>query len=817
MSIFHSAQAYSNALSFQDINDETIDRVEVFIREEFDDILKKKFERKNIHFDYGLMIHFYGDFKMNVSNFRFNNDDRRLILQLVMHVEDIIKSLGMKDGLSYFHDPKKIELCAIADWYFVNDCNNKNMMTMESDVELMSKQTQTHYVLNKLLETANQNMLRPKGGYRFDSKVKSFAVYFRILAGRMAYQTLQANLELSLPSLSTTDRFLNRPGNKIVEGVLRCEELLLYLKNNQQKLDVSLSEDATRIENRIQYDRYTNQLVGFVLPTNEHSGLPIPFIYKARSAPEIVHHFSSETPTGNYVNTVMAKPIGSAPAFCLLIFCSDNKYTSFDVSNRWDHITAKLQAKGISVISISSDADPKNIKAMKVNSLLGVECDLFACDWFRIGKVLPPFYFQDTPHNLTKLRNFFLKTLKNSKMLPFGKFFINAAHLMHLVTSVNKGLHGLTYTTLNSADRQNVDSAKSMCNVRVISTLQEYVEGSDGTVMYLKLMSNFYESFADPAMLPIDRIKKVWYSLFIIRIWRESIRSNSSLRLAENFLTSNCYSCLEMNAHSLVCVLVYLKESNQPSLFVPNQFNSQACETFYRQIRSLTSTNSTVANCSMNEILHRIKRIQILNDIGNDATSNFLFPRSLKSGSANSNEFILPTRYEIIETINECRALAISDAIRIGLIMQKKNQGSCRIQPYFNQRNQSKPSPSLTNKNEKTEAIWSRTLTYLRTITLKNYAENFGARSVEPDSPYVDIPQCKGRIVVKKTSFCWLLRSDHVKLSSDRLERVKAVCGRSNSTKSIIKFKPKSNTIARVQRKIKKTRTNKRTKSSSFK
>lgn len=61
---------------------------------------------------------------------------------------------------------------------------------------------------------------------------------------------------------------------------------------------------------------------------------------------------------------------------------------------------------------------------------------------------------------------------------------------------------------------------------------------------------------------------------------------------------------------------------------------------------------------------------------------------------------------------------------------------------------------------------------------LNNFAHKFDNKNVEENSAYVEVysnsNSCK-RIVVKKCSFCWLLRNDYAKLSSDRLERVKVI------------------------------------------
>lgn len=57
---------------------------------------------------------------------------------------------------------------------------------------------------------------------------------------------------------------------------------------------------------------------------------------------------------------------------------------------------------------------------------------------------------------------------------------------------ISKGIHGLIHTMLNSVDRQNVNSAKSLCNSKVIIAIIEYVKNSNGTVMFLKIFDNIY-------------------------------------------------------------------------------------------------------------------------------------------------------------------------------------------------------------------------------------------------------------------------------------------------------------------------------------
>lgn len=218
----------------------------------------------------------------------------KLIREIVQHVQKKVKT----DGLQYFglNQDKTNASDATDCLKIVGQAINTQIEANGSAAikeEHFTITTQTHNILNKLVQVADQNAQRNKAGYRFPEQIKLFSSYFRMLAGRGSYEFLQRNLPEALPSLSSVNKNIRKRDSPIIEGVFRYEELLLYLEERNLPLIVSLSEDATRIVGRIQYDARSNQIVGFVLPINEVNGLPIPFTFKARSAEEIASHFTS--------------------------------------------------------------------------------------------------------------------------------------------------------------------------------------------------------------------------------------------------------------------------------------------------------------------------------------------------------------------------------------------------------------------------------------------------------------------------------------------------------------------------------------------
>ena len=82
-------------------------------------------------------------------------------------------------------------------------------------------------------------------------------------------------------------------------------------------------------------------------------------------------------------------------------------------------------------------------------------------------------------------------------------------------------------------------------------------------------------------------------------------KKNSNYKVTDNFLTSNCYMCIELNAHNLIKLVKNFQElpDYQPEMFVLADCSSQNCEKLFRSARSLSSTFSTVINFSTKDFI----------------------------------------------------------------------------------------------------------------------------------------------------------------------------------------------------------------------
>lgn len=154
-----------------------------------------------------------------------------------------------------------------------------------------------------------------------------------------------------------------------------------------------------------------------------------------------------------------------------------------------------------------------------------------------------------------------------------------------------------------------------------------------------------------------------------------------STNLNDSFITSNCYTCIEINAHNLIQLIRKLRHDKTPELFVPTLFNSQMNEETFRQVRSMGTVNYTKVNFSLLELLHLIGRIELQNNIVlfKLANSGVEFPRNNVDRTTYQNNFDLPSDEEMKETLKQACTNAINDAYRFGMNVEEHEMVHCDI------------------------------------------------------------------------------------------------------------------------------------------
>jgi len=172
----------------------------------------------------------------------------------------------------------------------------------------------------------------------------------------------------------------------------------------------------------------------------------------------------------------------------------------------------------------------------------------------------------------------------------------------------------------------------------------------------------------------IDRLYYAWCAVFIIRIWSafleksdlndlqqtvsnlipsKSIRSISKRNL---FVTMQTLFSLEINAHCITYLLLLVAEKQVTDEAVQVIFNSQICENYFRAARSMSGVFSSVVNFTVNEFLHRVSKLSVLQDIKCASElnlNNLIFPKHHKLWRGTNPSFSTSTTPCITEKVIE--------------------------------------------------------------------------------------------------------------------------------------------------------------------
>lgn len=413
---------------------------------------------------------------------------------------------------------------------------------------------------------------------------------------------------------------------------------------------------------------------------------------------------------------------------------------------------------GIECVGISSDGDTRLLSAMHSKNHYDLneptEENLIEYSKKFSGIV----YIQDTIHVGTKLRN---RLLKDGIILPMGNTQVSIAHIKMLIDNVPKDVHGLVYSDICPQDRQNFSSLEKVMENRVLNALKKYIPYSEATIEYLKICKQVTSCFLSADLTPLERVYELWKSIYFPRIWRQWLKySENSYEMDENGISSNAYECIEVNGHGLISAIQFFRDINQPELFIPCYFSSQPCENMFRKMRSMGSVNFTKINFTLYELIHMIRRVELLNEITylRLQGQNIVFPRIEKYAASqkdSQSSYKLPSDTEIKETLIKAKINAMEKATSLEMTTADSNA-------YIDQ-------CSFTTRETKSKRRNSDS------VPVPDDSEPIFTKWVE-----VLCEDGTTKTILKST-LVWLLTETKGKLSSDKLKRVQEMTSNSNT------------------------------------
>ncbi|KAK3928336.1 Calcium-binding protein 4 [Frankliniella fusca] len=644
-----------------------------------------------------------------------------------------------------------------------------------------------------LLESAKINAGKKARGRRYNNHtLREFCTLVFVLGGPQLYEILSKNL--LLPSVTVCRN--NLVSNETIqEGVFRFHELKRYMLSQGYTTNkVLISEDGTVVNGRIEYDIKTNQLVGFVLPLR--NGVPVAISFPAVSAHAMRSYFENHVACKT-VYVIMAQPlVHKSSPFCLALFGTDNKFLHTDVLARWKWMDQAAAEAGIEIVCRYSDGDGKLLRAMIISLFSNTErCKKWP--WFHASLDVSDhnIVMQDTIHLLVKLKS---KLLKPSEIIPLGKHHLaSRGDIAALIDNVSRDHHDLVPSVLNQRDKMNFRMAQKLCAEIVCESLTENITGAEATVIYLNMMREFCSAFLEVSLDAVERIFRAFKWIFFLRLWRQWIDKTDGYSVSHNFITSNSYSCIEINAHSLVLLIRRFRDLEEPEHFLPWLFSSQGCEEFFRKSRAMSPTQSTMVTYSVLDLQHRVRRIDFLSQTFCNLDNVIEYPRlkkMLKNGDQRSTvSQILPEDYVIEETVQKAFKEALKVCEKVKIAPKNAKIPPCPL-PVLSCDSSvledliedpdldidenvatfgDGTEDSSVEENLQDEELDDAAEDLLIVSTGQLGIKSFKDVDVSPTSPFVVVSDAQGTpCIIKKTTLLYLLRTGDTRLSSDRLLRV---------------------------------------------
>lgn len=172
-----------------------------------------------------------------------SDDKKQLLITNFYEIVDCVKAVMVKSNI-------------LKD--SLEDLKQSSPLWNQTDAEKLLDNAMPSTFLNALIKSSiNNSSSTCKNSNRYKKSIKQFSVFLYFVAGRLLYETLQANLKNSLPSITTLYRFISTQKSNIVEGEYRFDALKNFLEERILPMCVWVSEDGFRISSKIEYDNYT--------------------------------------------------------------------------------------------------------------------------------------------------------------------------------------------------------------------------------------------------------------------------------------------------------------------------------------------------------------------------------------------------------------------------------------------------------------------------------------------------------------------------------------------------------------------------------
>lgn len=651
----------------------------------------------------------------------------------------------------------------------------------------------------------------------YDDDMLKISLYYFLLGGRQLYETLALNLPF--PSLALIYKYLHDKRTAI-EGEFRFE---IFAAQNKERGGVNyawVSEDDTKVVEGIRYNPHEDTIVGLCLPIDHETGTPKINFFKFNTIKEVKEHLFKEK-AASYVKLVTIRALSPTSKTFVLALYGTNGSDKFEPTlQRWKYIVDEFAAIGVVVMG-------EFLALQLVNSLLylrlyfifycsscksGISSD-GAISFLKTMTVMTKFNDGEDMSIPREFRGFFFAQLDLHKTcvindglhlvvkiiwrmmretMTMGNHKVSRAIILEILNTFGKSETGIDQSVITDVkDAMNYTRAEKLCSNEFYKHFDD--ESQVSTRVFLKLATYVNDALNDTSLPPEERVRKIWYAVFISRMWRLSTNLKTNTSLRHDFLTSNAYTCLETNAHNLLKYLIKCREVGAPECFLPYNANSQDSEKMFRSYRSMGTTNNTVVNFTVSELLHLQTRASALNEIKTHPDLEHDFDNaSKKIKEKKMIKFVptaLPTNQEIRRLVIDALEEAMGDAILVGidqLISVKQDQDNPNFFPKmelpatselsideaYNKENDKKASTVVEMKTEVDNIAIEDGQVAEQEIFLGDILSTDFEEDLSEPPATRGFVKVKGKVKhLRKSLVVWTLSYKRERLTQDRLRR----------------------------------------------
>lgn len=202
--------------------------------------------------------------------------------------------------------------------------------------------------LQEMIQHSVRNQSKSKYRFTYTDHMREVALYIFVMSGPTVYKTLADNLKGSLPSLPSVRKILQGK-ESYTEGHFRFAEIKKMMEDKGEPMFVVISEDDTKVTERLRYDFNNDTIMGLNLPLNDN-GVPVADAFKFTTLFDVQGYLTNNS-MSTYTKLMTVTPLSTnSTSYTLVVYGTKGSDTAAEVRARVEYVRESFAEIGITVV-----------------------------------------------------------------------------------------------------------------------------------------------------------------------------------------------------------------------------------------------------------------------------------------------------------------------------------------------------------------------------------------------------------------------------------------------------------------------------------